>query len=86
MGPCANRRTREVAAGPAPMRPCALSQARGNADDDCRAELSFPDQIEDQIIVSWAERIFIPDDEDESASGTSDGDDLDFDVPVRRKG
>lgn len=56
-------------------------------DQECRGELSFPDLIEDQKIVSWAERIFIPhDDADSTGLSVPDSDEgPDFDVPVRRK-
>jgi hypothetical protein len=58
-------------------------------DDEYRAELSLPDEMEDGLIVSWKERIFIPD------SGELVGGRIieppvdqapDIDVPVRRRG
>jgi hypothetical protein len=54
-------------------------------DDDYRAELSFPELIEDQMIVSWAERIFIPNDGSPIIEDGSGQGDTDFDVPVRRR-
>lgn len=54
-------------------------------DEECRAELSFPEHIEDQTIVSWAERIFIPDDDLPSVDARDDEEDSEFDVPVRRR-
>lgn len=54
-------------------------------DDECRAELSLPSQI-DGAIIEWAERIFIPDDEVGEAVRQPDDDfGADFDVPVTRK-
>lgn len=57
-------------------------------DEEYRAELSLPADIEDHQITAWEERIFIPD-----SSGSSGGEVLvptpdlgpDIDVPVRRK-
>ena len=56
-------------------------------DDEIRAELSYPDEIEDGQIVSWKERIFIPDGADDpgAAIGPIEDTDPDIDVPVRRK-
>ncbi|WP_061846678.1 hypothetical protein [Bradyrhizobium sp. DOA1] len=56
-------------------------------DDEMRAELSFPDEIENGQIVSWKERIFIPDNAGDGAALKPEDDDLgpDIDVPVRRK-
>jgi hypothetical protein len=58
-------------------------------DDQYRAELSLPDEMEDGIIVSWIERIFIPDPSEPFGGrlvepSTLDAD-PDIDVPVRRK-
>ncbi len=57
-------------------------------DDSYVAELSLPDIVEDNQIVSWKERIFIPDPEAPFADrkplpSRDDGDEID--VPVRRK-
>ncbi len=54
-------------------------------DDECRAELSFPDLIEEQSIVSWAERIFIPDDEPPASAADMDDEESEYDIPVRRR-
>jgi hypothetical protein len=56
-------------------------------DDEIRAELSYPDAIEEGQIISWKERIFIPDSaDDDGAEIRPTGDtDPDIDVPVRRK-
>jgi hypothetical protein len=56
-------------------------------DDEIRAELSYPDQIEDGQIISWKERIFIPDTPNDPGEiiKPSKDDDPDIDVPVRRK-
>ena len=54
-------------------------------DDECRAELSLPSEM-DGTVTEWAERIFIPDDEGGDLAIKSDDDlGLDFDVPVKRK-
>lgn len=56
------------------------------SDDEVKAELSYPEEIEEKQIISWSERIFIPEEPDEWAA--SEGDDdfgPDFDVPVKRK-
>jgi hypothetical protein len=57
-------------------------------DDEYRAELSLPDEMEDGLIVSWKERIFIPD-PGESVGGRitepSVDQGPDIDVPVRRR-
>jgi hypothetical protein len=57
-------------------------------DDEFRAELSLPNEIEDDQIVSWYERIFIPDEPDDAGgakvSSTEDSG-PDITVPVRRK-
>jgi hypothetical protein len=56
-------------------------------DDEIRAELSYPDQIEDGQIISWKERIFIPDtpnDPGQIIKPIKDNE-PDIDVPVRRK-
>jgi hypothetical protein len=57
-------------------------------DDSYVAELSLPDAVEGNQIVSWKERIFIPDIDEPSGSrdhlpSRDDGDEID--VPVRRK-
>jgi hypothetical protein len=57
-------------------------------DDEYRAELSLPDEIDDGQIVSWRERIFIPDSSDplgahRTEPSVEQGPDID--VPVRRK-
>ncbi len=58
-------------------------------DEEYRAELSLPVDMEDDQITAWEERIFIPD-----SSGTSGGEVIvptaddhgpDIDIPVRRK-
>lgn len=56
-------------------------------DEECRAELSYPDQIEEKQITSWSERIFIPEDPKDPGSAEQPDDDFgpDFDVPVKRK-
>jgi len=54
-------------------------------DDECRAELSFPDVIKDQVIIGWAERIFVPTDELLTISKDLEDEDSDIDVPVRLK-
>lgn len=56
-------------------------------DDEIRAELSYPDKIEDGQIVSWKERIFIPDSADDAGGSRKPIEDTeaDIDVPVRRK-
>jgi hypothetical protein len=56
-------------------------------DDEVRAELSYPDQIEEGQIVSWKERIFIPDSEDDAGGKLKPVQDSepDIDVPVRRR-
>jgi hypothetical protein len=56
-------------------------------DDEIRAELSYPDQIEGGQIVSWKERIFIPDTPDDPGAVINPIEDADpdIDVPVRRK-
>jgi hypothetical protein len=56
-------------------------------DEEFRAELSYPDKIEDGQIVSWTERIFIPDSADDPGAVINPIEDADpdIDVPVRRK-
>lgn len=57
-------------------------------DDEYRGELSLPDLMDGKQIVSWKERIFIPDTDDPfGAVSLPSEDDLgpDIDVPVRRK-
>jgi len=56
-------------------------------DNDFRGELSLPARIEDQRIVEWAERIFVPKDEDYFGNVTLPEDDEGpiFDPVVRRK-
>jgi hypothetical protein len=53
-------------------------------DEEVRAELSLPDEIDDGQIINWKERIFIPDDDD-SPRAELPIDESDIDVPVRRK-
>ncbi len=55
-------------------------------EDVCRAELSLPSKI-DGTVVEWAERIFIPDDDDLGGAGRMPEDEFgpDFDVPVKRR-
>jgi hypothetical protein len=56
-------------------------------DEGWRAELSYPETIEDGYITSWKERIFIPD-EDDGRSAAATPDEVagpDYDIPVRRK-
>lgn len=56
-------------------------------DEECRAELSLPDEWDEGHIINWSERIFIPDETDGTGGArqpeTDEG--PDFDVPVRRK-
>jgi hypothetical protein len=56
-------------------------------DDEIRAELSYPDEIEGGQIISWKERIFIPDTPDDPGAVINPVEDTDpdIDVPVRRK-
>jgi len=58
-------------------------------DEIIRAELAYPDKIEGGHIVSWKERIFIPDSADDPGVIINPIDDAasdpDIDVPVRRK-
>jgi hypothetical protein len=59
-------------------------------DEEYRAELSLPTQMEDEQILDWAERIFIPESTDPFGGRSEvpsplDGE-PDIDVPVRRKG
>ncbi len=65
-----------------------LGYCSSNTDDEYRAELSLPDEMEDGLIVSWKERIFIPD-PGESVGGRitepSVDQGPDIDVPVRRR-
>jgi hypothetical protein len=59
-------------------------------DEEYRAELSLPDEMEDGQVVSWKERIFIPDSDSDFSGKTIELLPADFgetvDVPVRRKG
>jgi hypothetical protein len=58
-------------------------------DTEYRAELSLPDVVEGRNIVSWKERIFIPDSHDPFSLDRkplpSDDTGPDINVPVRRK-
>jgi hypothetical protein len=58
-------------------------------DNEYRAELSLPDEMEDGNIVSWVERIFIPDPGEplgrRSIEPLTPDAGPDIDVPVRRK-
>jgi hypothetical protein len=58
-------------------------------DEECRAELSLPADMEDHQIIAWEERIFIPDSSDSSGGEvivpTAGDHGPDIDVPVRRK-
>jgi hypothetical protein len=59
-------------------------------DEEFRAELSLPVDMQDDQIINWEERIFIPDPSDTSGGElivpTGDDDQgPDIDVPVRRK-
>lgn len=55
-------------------------------DDETRSELSLPDEIEDGQIVSWKERIFIPDSVDDPGADRKPVDDEpEIDIPVRRR-
>lgn len=56
-------------------------------DEEVRAELSYPDEIEEGQIISWKERIFIPDSADDDGGKRKPIDDVepDIDVPVRRR-
>jgi hypothetical protein len=57
-------------------------------DDSYCAELSLPDVVEGNQIVSWKERIFIPDTDDsfdKHKPVPSEDEDGEIDVPVRRK-
>ena len=53
-------------------------------DEEYRAELSFPEDIEAQKITSWKERIFIPKDIPPTFKEPFE-DDSDYDIPVRRR-
>jgi hypothetical protein len=55
-------------------------------DEECRAELSLPCEV-DGTVVDWSERIFIPDDEEGGGASIKSDDDLgpEFDVPVKLK-
>jgi hypothetical protein len=59
-------------------------------DDEYRAELSLPTHMEDEQILDWAERIFIPESTDPFGGRSEVPSPLDgepeIDVPVRRKG
>jgi hypothetical protein len=59
-------------------------------DDGYRAELSLPTHMEDEQILDWAERIFIPESTDPFGGRSEVPSPLDgepeIDVPVRRKG
>lgn len=57
-------------------------------DESYRAELSLPDGVEGKQIVSWKERIFIPDADDpfsEREFIPSEEEGGEIDIPVRRK-
>jgi len=56
-------------------------------DDEVRAELSYPDEIKEGQIVSWKERIFIPEAADDPGAliNPAKNPEPDIDVPVRRK-
>jgi hypothetical protein len=57
-------------------------------DEEFRAELSLPDIMEDGHIVSWAERIFVPDPDEPFGIRSKDASPdtgPEIDVPVRRK-
>jgi hypothetical protein len=60
-------------------------------DEEYRAELSLPDEMQDGQIISWKERIFSPDSIVLFGARATElpamqGADSDIDVPVRRKG
>ena len=56
------------------------------SDEETRSELSLPDEIEEGQIVSWKERIFIPDEADDPGAGRLPiEDEPEIDIPVRRK-
>jgi len=59
-------------------------------ESEYRAELSLPDEMEEGVVVSWKERIFVPDSSDDFFGETIDLPSEDygptFDVPVIRKG
>jgi hypothetical protein len=53
-----------------------------------RAELSLPDRVEGNQIVSWRERIFVPDPDDSFGDRKPipvEDDGAEIDIPVRRK-
>lgn len=58
-------------------------------DNEYRAELSLPVEMQDEQIVDWKERIFIPDSEEplggRAAVPAADDHGPDIDIPVRRK-
>ena len=56
-------------------------------DEEFRAELSLPNEIGDDVVVSWYERIFVPDEPEEPGQIVTPLEDAgpDIDVPVRRK-
>lgn len=54
-------------------------------EDEYRAELSLPDEVEGNQIVSWFERIFIPDTSDVFDDIRAVPQEDDIDIPVRRK-
>lgn len=59
-------------------------------DEEYRGELSLPDAMEDNQVVSWKERIFIPDSDDDFSGKTVDLSPNEFgpeiDIPVHRLG
>jgi hypothetical protein len=57
------------------------------SNEEIRAELSYPDAIEEGQIISWKERIFVPDQLGDPGAAVKPIDETgsDFDVPVRRK-
>ena len=58
-------------------------------DNEYRAELSFPIDMEFEQVTGWKERIFIPDPStgggDRIGDSDSGPDEGDIDIPVRRK-
>jgi hypothetical protein len=56
-------------------------------DEGYRGELSYPDVMDEGQVISWRERIFIPNNDESpySIERPEDGPDTSIDVPVRRK-
>lgn len=54
-------------------------------DEQCRAELSLPSAFDDQKVIGWAERIFIPIPGVDGGVPQEVDDTPDVDVPVKRR-